>query len=127
MADIAHYQAQVYADPPCWLLVADFYAREMALPCAAYRTVTSSVRAIAAQFRLALHKRADGFQQIAEPVEGCVVLLGRSPRLGVHHCGVWTGGRVLHALPSGVVHEDIATIGDVYGLVEYWARPEMLP
>lgn len=125
--DVNAYLAKVYELPPCWLLVADFYASELALPCTEFRTVNTSVRSIASTFRLALHKGADGFQQIAEPVEGCVVLMGRTPQLGLHHAGVFTQGKVLHALASSPVHEGLATLGDKYQLIEYWARPEMLP
>jgi hypothetical protein len=124
--DVNAYLARTYESPPCWLLVADFYATELAQPCTEFRTINSSARSIARTFRLALHKGADGFEQIAEPVEGCVVLVGRTAKMGPHHCGVYVQGKVLHALPSGTVHESLTTLRDVYALVEFWARPELI-
>lgn len=122
--DPAAYLGRTYPSPPCWALVADVYASARGQDVLAYRTVTSSIRAIAAEFRLQLHKSAHGFAQIAEPQDLCIVLLGKSRAVGVHHCGIWWQGHVLHALDSGVLLQDVASLTDTYELIEYWARPD---
>lgn len=121
--DPAAYLGRAYPSPPCWALVADVYATARGQSVLAYRTVTSSIRAIAAEFRLQLHKSAHGFAQIAEPQDLCIVLLGKSRAVGVHHCGIWWQGHVLHALDSGVLLQDVASLTDTYELIEYWAQP----
>jgi len=120
--DINPYLAKQYSLPPCWNLVADFYNAELAQPVDAFRTVNSSIRSIASAFRIAVYKNPNGFKQILEPVENCVVLLGKSERLGLHHCGVFVGGRLLHALESGVQYQEMSVVGDEYVLIEYWAQ-----
>lgn len=119
--DISFYQQQQYPDPPCWALVALAYQRELGRGVDNYKTINTSIRAIAAAFRLALHKSPDGFEQIAEPQDLCIVLMGKTARLGMHHAGVYYQGRVLHALASGVYFQDMASMGDNYGLMEFWA------
>ena len=121
--DPSIYQARQYPTPPCWALVADVYARERAQAVDTYKTVNASIRAIATAFRLQLHKGAHGFAQVDEPQDLCVVLLGRTLRLGPHHAGVYWQGSVLHALDAGVMFQDLASVRDVYGLVEFWAQP----
>lgn len=123
--DIAAYQARSYPAPPCWALVADVYLRELQQPVDEFKTVNQSVRAIASAFRLALSKTPSGFVQVAGPQEFAVVLLGRFPKLGLHHCGVIINGSVLHATESGVggvKHQPLSSIQDTYRLIEYWAR-----
>lgn len=120
--DVATYLPKVYPDPPCWALVTDVYQAELGLPVHEYRTINNSVRAIADAFRFALHADKHGFAQIAEPQEMCVVLMGKSRRLGPHHAGVYTGGKVLHALPTGNVWQDMASLGDLYQFMEFWVR-----
>lgn len=120
--NVADYQVKVYPNPPCWALVADVYATELGQEVAAYKTVSSSVRQLASAFRLALHKNPDGFAQIAEPVDMAVVLMGTVPRLGVHHCGIYYQGKVLHATEIGVYYQDLASLRDLYQLMEFWAK-----
>jgi len=120
--DVNAYLARQYPAPPCWALVADVYASELGQSVNAFQTVNSSVRSIAAAFRLSIHKNPDGFRQLAGPQEHCVVLLGKSDRLGLHHCGVIVGGRLLHALQSGVYYEELGAVAGQYALVEYWGR-----
>ena len=118
------YLSRRYEDPPCWQLVADVYATERGQNVTEYRTVTSSIRSIASAFRVALHKGAHGFGQIAEPQDMCVVLLGERPSLGLHHCGIYWQGSVLHAVRGvGVLYQDMASLRDGYRLMEFWARP----
>ena len=120
--NIAAYQAKVYPSPPCWSLVADVYTTELGQEVAQYRTISSSVRSIASALRLVLHKGAHGFQQIEEPVDYAVVLLGKTRALGLHHCGIYYGGKVLHALDSGTLYQDMASLGDEYELMEFWSK-----
>lgn len=121
--DTNAYLAKQYDSPPCWGLVADVYANELASTVNDYKTVTSSVRAIASAFRIALHKSAHGFVQIAEPVDYCIVLMGRNDKLGMHHCGIYYGGKVLHALDSGNRLQEMSEITDEYKLIEFWSKP----
>lgn len=120
--NIATYLARVYPDPPCWALVADVYTAELGLRVDEYRTINNSARAAAKAFRFALHASQHGFAQIAEPQQWCVVLMGKSASLGLHHAGVYVDGKVLHALPEGNLHQDLASLRDGYQLMEFWAR-----
>lgn len=120
--DVNFYLSRQYGSPPCWELVTDVWTRELAEPVTAYRTINSSIRSIAAAFRLALHKSPEGLKQISDPEDLCIVLLGRTDKLGLHHCGIYWRGGVLHALESGHLYQDMATIRDSYALIEYWAR-----
>lgn len=121
--NINFYLGQQYPAPPCWSLVADVYTREFNRGVLDYQVINNSVRSIAAAFRLALHKSAHGFMQVAEPQDGAVVLLGRTLALGPHHCGVYHQGSVLHALPAGNLFQDMASLRSQYELVEFWAKP----
>lgn len=116
------YLAKQYDSPPCWQLVADVYTSELAQPVTEYKTVNASIRTIASAFRIALHKSPEGFARITEPAEYCVVLMGKSAAMGLHHCGVYYQGRVLHGLTEGNRYEDLSVIGDSYELIEFWAR-----
>lgn len=120
--DVNTYLARQYDTPPCWQLVADVYTSELAQPVTEYKTVNASIRAIASAFRIALHKSPEGFARIAEPVDYCIVLMGKSATMGLHHCGVYYQGRVLHGLTEGNQYEELSVIGDGYELVEFWAR-----
>lgn len=119
---INDYLSKQYPSPPCWALVAEVYATELGQGVEAFSTVNNSIRAIASAFRIALHKSPNGFKQIAEPVQFCIVLLGKSERLGLHHCGVYVDGKVLHAIESGNRYEEMSVIQDTYALVEWWAK-----
>lgn len=116
------YLGKQYPFPPCWSLVADVYANELDDTVTDYKTVNKSIRAIAGEFRLALHKSAHGFAQIAEPVDYCVVLLGKTPRTGLHHCGIFYQGRVLHMLEGGGQYQEMSVISDEYALIEFWSK-----
>ena len=117
------YLAAQYPSPPCWSLVADVYATELDKVVNDYKTINSSIRAIAGAFRIGLHKSAHGFAQIAEPVDYCVVLLGKSARLGLHHCGIYYQGRLLHAQDTGNRYDEMSVVRDEYALIEFWAKP----
>lgn len=128
--DLTRYMTATYPAPPCWALVADVYARELGQGVNDYRTINPSARAIAAAFRLALHKSAHGFEPVtapAAPADFDVVLLGRVPSLGLHHAGVYWQGGVLHALETGVVYQDMASLRDTYPLIEYWRKASVQP
>lgn len=120
--NINDYIGQDYGPQGCWAMVAHVYSQELDVPVTQFRTVNSSIRAIATAFRLALEKNPDGFVQIDAPAEMCVVLLARLKGMDVHHCGVYVDGGVLHALETGVVYEGMDTLGDAYQVVEFWAR-----
>ena len=120
--NVADYQAKVYPAPPCWNLVSDVLLTERAVVLDTCKTVTSTLRAAASAFRLELHKGAHGFQQVAEPEDFAVVLLGKTMKVGIHHCGVYYQGKVLHALEIGTLYQDMASLRDEYALVEFWSR-----
>lgn len=120
--NVNDYLGRQYEFPPCWQMVADVYATELGDTVTDCKTINPSIRSIASAFRLALHKDAHGFAQIAEPVDYCVVLLGRTPRMGLHHCGVYYQGRVLHMLESGGQYQEMSVISDEYAVIQYWAK-----
>lgn len=120
---VSDYLAKVYPSPPCWALVTDVYVTERAQTVNDYKTINGSVRAIAGAFRLALHKSAHGFAQVDEPVDYAVVLMGRLASLGLHHCGIYYQGKVLHALDSGTLYQDLPSLRGEYELMEFWAKP----
>lgn len=120
--NVNDYLARTYDAPPCWQLVADVYDRELQQTVTDYRTINSSIRAIASAFRIALHKSPAGFAQIDAPRDFCIVLMGRSQSMGLHHCGVFYEGRVLHALADGNRYEELSVVGDAYAVMEFWAK-----
>lgn len=121
--NVNDYLPKQYPDPPCWALVADVYATELGLGVQEYRTVNNSVRSIAAAFRLHLYKGGHGFEQVEVASDYTVVMLSRYPKLGMHHCGIYFEGKVLHALPDGNLYQDVASLRDVYSVMEFWSRP----
>ena len=121
--NVSAYQSKVYGAQPCWELVADIYATELNSVAVDYKTVNRSIREMSSAFRLAIYKSAHGFVQIATPVDYAIVLLGKTERIGVHHCGIYYGGKVLHALSSGTVYEDMSSIHDAFEICEFWAKP----
>jgi hypothetical protein len=120
--DTNRYLAKQYPSPPCWSLVADVYYSELSMGVSDYKTITPSIRDIASAFRLAIHKDPHGFTRLAAPEDYCIVLMGKTQRTGIHHCGVYYQGSVLHALEGGVFNQDCASLGDEYELMEYWAK-----
>lgn len=120
--DIGAYLSKSYPTPPCWALVADVYTHELGQGVNDYKTINTSIRAIASAFRLALHKSPTGFSKVSEPVDYAIVLLGKTPSLGLHHCGIYWQGKVLHAIDSGPVYQDLTTLRDAYPLMEFWSK-----
>jgi hypothetical protein len=120
--DVNTYLARQYPNPPCWSLVSDVLFNECGVEATEYQTINSSIRAIASTFRLALHKSPNGFTPIPEPEDFCIVLLGKTERLGLHHCGVYFQGSVLHALGGITLYQDMASLQDDYKLMEFWGR-----
>lgn len=120
--DTNAYLAKVYPSPPCWALISDVYATELADTVTDYKTINPSIRAIAAAFRLALHKAPNGFVQIIDPVDFCIVLMGKTVRTGLHHCGIYYQGKVLHGLDAGNQYQEMSVIADEYRIIEYWSK-----
>lgn len=120
--NVADYQSKSYPKPPCWALVCDVLATERGEVPYGVKTVSGTIRTIASAFRLELHKSAHGFEQIQEPEDFAVVLMGRTPRTGIHHCGIYYDGKVLHAMPDGVLYQDLASLRDEYPLMEFWTK-----
>lgn len=115
--NIAEFLSRQYPNPPCWHLVADMLGQ---VP--SFVPVDATIASVAATFRLALHEGRHGFKRSEDPQEGCVVLMGRRAAHVPHHCGVYIEGRVLHALPSGNMYQDLASLGDIYERIEFWVR-----
>lgn len=122
MIDINAYLAKTYGPQPCWELVADVYATELQAVPVDYKTVNRSVREMASAFRLAIHKSAHGFVQVAEPVDLCIVLLAKRADIGIHHCGVYFDGAVLHAMPGITLYEPLSVMRDAFEVVQFWAK-----
>lgn len=120
--DINAYLAKQYSAQPCWELVADVYATELNAIAVDYKMATRSLRDMAGAFRLALHKSTHGFTQINSPVDYAVVLLGKSDKIGIHHCGIYFAGKVLHAMTNMTLYEDLSAVQDRFAVVEYWAK-----
>lgn len=120
--NVAAFQAKVYPSPPCWSLVADVYTSVLQEPLDGFRTIGESVRSAARAFRLQLHKDRHGFQQVDDPSDYAVVLMGRTPQIGVHHCGIFYGGSILHAMDTGTLYQDVGTLRATYQLMEFWSR-----
>lgn len=122
--DASKYLDRVYGQPPCWELVADVYATEYGSDVGRYAVITGTIREAAQKFALHIATDPHGFLRMERPNEGCVVLLG-SPRAGLHHAGVYTGGKLLHALRRGQPPflEPLESVTDRYKLVEFWGRP----
>jgi hypothetical protein len=121
--NVNDYLAKQYPFPPCWSLVADVLMTERAQSVLDYKTINSSIRSIASLFTLSLHKSAHGFTRLPSPIDYCVVLMGKSEKLGLTHAGVYYEGGVLHALESGAQYQPMSVIGDTYALVEFWGKP----
>ena len=122
MIDINTYLPKAYGPLPCWPLVADVYATELQAVPVDYKTVNRSVREMASAFRLAIHKSPHGFVQVDEPVELCIVLLAKTEHIGIHHCGIYHDGGVLHAMHSGNFYEPLSVIRDSFSVVQFWAK-----
>ena len=122
MIDTNAYLAKQYGPQPCWELVADVYNTELQAVPVDYKTVNRSVREMASAFRLAIHKSAHGFVQVTEPVELCIVLLAKHSHIGIHHCGIYHDGSVLHAMPGITLFEPLSTIKDAFEVVQFWAK-----
>lgn len=117
---IDKYRNKVYSNPPCWELVSDIYVNELCFKVKPYKSDSSSLRDVASAFRLALHNQEHGFIKTNIPEDFCVVLMGSKRNLGLHHCGIYYQGKVLHALPSGNVYQDLYSLMDTYKLMEFW-------
>lgn len=121
---VSIYQAKRYGPQPCWELVSDVYANERTPLPIAYSREQRSVRQMANAFRLALHQSAHGFTRTETPRDYDVVLMGRNSHVGIHHCGIWYGGRVLHAEPGATLYEEIGSLRCRYPIMEFWTHAD---
>lgn len=120
--DVNFYLAQQFGAQPCWELVALVMDAECGGLDVGYKTINRSIREMSAAFRLAIYKSPHGFAQVDAPVDLCIVLLGRTEALGVHHCGIYYQGRVLHAMPSTTLYEELSVIRDAFEVVQFWNK-----
>lgn len=120
--DVIAYLAKQYGPQPCWELVADVLSTERGEIAVDYKAANRSMREMASAFRLAIHNAAHGFARIDAPIDMCIVLLGKTARVGIHHCGVYYDGKVLHAMPGMTMYEDLSVIRDTFSVIEFWAK-----
>ncbi len=120
--DINAYLAKRYGPQPCFELVADVYHNELDDIPVDYKTVNRSVRQMADAFRIAIHKDPHGFVQVDTPDDFAIVLMGKTAKVGIHHCGIWYAGRILHALSGVTRYEDLPTLSAQYQVIEFWAK-----
>ncbi len=116
--DINTYLARQYDLPPCWSLVSDVYTSELGCSISKY-TSSTSFKDIANAFRLALHNRDHGFIEVGTPSDYCIVLLGKKLNSPPHHVGVFYKNKILHALATGNLYQDISSISDQFKLIRY--------
>lgn len=122
--NIGHYQAKIYGPQPCWELVADVYASERQSISVDYLPSHRSIREMANAFRVALHASPHGFRRTENPEDFTVVLMGRNSHIGIHHCGVYYDGRVLHAEPGATLYEELTALRCRYPVMEFWSHAD---
>lgn len=122
--NIDAYQVKRYGLQPCWELVADIYANERQAIAVDYLPVHRSVRQMADAFRVALHGSAHGFSRTDIPGDFSIVLMGRNAHLGIHHCGIYYAGRVLHAEPGATLYEELTALRCRYPIMEFWSHAD---
>ena len=120
--NINDYLAKDYGPQGCWSLVADVVATETGDTPLTFRTINRSVREMASEFRIALSKGQHGYVEIDTPVDLCIVLLGKTERMGVHHCGIYFDGKILHAMTGITRYEELSVIHDAFEVVQFWAK-----
>jgi hypothetical protein len=120
LLDVAAYQARTYPEPRCWSLVAAVYTEVVDREPSEVQTVSESMRQAARTFRVQLHKRALGLQQLDAAQDLAIVLMWPSERRSRPHCGIYYAGSVLHATPDGNLYQDLASLGDAYAVMEFW-------
>lgn len=120
--DVEAYLARVYPAPPCWHLVTDVYHEALGEEPNEIQTISEAMRRAARQFRLELFKARDGMQQIDEPQDFAIVLMWATAGKRQLHCGIYYAGKVLHALESGTLYQDMQTLRDAYPLMEFWVK-----
>lgn len=118
------YLAKRYGPQPCWELVADVLAAEGRALEVCYVPAQRTIREMADAFRLALHAGGHGFARTERPADFSVVLMGRNDHIGIHHCGIWYAGKILHAEPNVTFYEEPAALRARYALMEYWTHAD---
>ena len=121
--DINKYLANTYEAPRCWGLLSEVMHGAHGPAVTGYKPTDSfSVRDLASAFRLTLHRSPGTFIRLSEPADLCMVLLGNGTKLGLHHCGVYWQGSVLHAHEGGNSFDDLSAVRDRFTSIEYWGR-----
>jgi hypothetical protein len=121
--DVAAYQARQYEAPRCWSLVSAVYAEVVGRNPNEVQTVSESMRNASRAFRLALYKTSEGLQRLAEPQNLAIVLMWPTSQRKRPHCGIYYAGKVLHATESTNLYQDLASLGDSFPIIEFWAVP----
>jgi len=120
--DVESYLARVYPIPPCWHLVTDVYMNVLGQEPNEVQTVSEAMRRAARSYRLELFKSRDGMEQLEEPRDLAIVLMWRTSLKLQLHCGIFYQGSVLHALETGVLYQDLATLREAFPLMEFWGK-----
>lgn len=119
--DVLAIQHKRYPEPRCWSLVADVYLNVRGIDPLQVSTVTETIREASRTFHLKLHKDAQGLHRVEQPVELCIVLMWPTDRRSHAHCGIFYGGKVLHATETATLWQDLASLKDSYRAMEFWA------
>lgn len=118
--DALYYMGQAYPNPPCWHLVSHVLAREAGYMPDDFTPTSADVTKISRAFRAALHNATAWATKIDAPEDYCMVLMGRTQKLGLHHAGIYYNGSVLHALPGSTLNQSLLSVKDEYKVIEYW-------
>lgn len=86
----------------CWTLLAKIYSDELNLPLQIYQSKTNSKSDIATEFKAQISANKHGFASVSKPKDLDVLIFTYTHNKQVcYHCGLWFGGKVLHAKGTG--------------------------
>ena len=119
--NIGAYQVKRYGPQPCWELVSDVLASERSGIAVAYIPAQRSIRQMAEAFR---HASPHGWTRTERARDFDIVLMGRNAHIGIHHCGILYGGRILHAEPGATLYEEITALAARFPIMEFWTHAD---
>lgn len=106
----------------CWGLYKLVKKQEQDIDVLLFKADDSSVSAISRAFEFGLSGRHEHVRTSAPSDFDLVLLRKRRGSRCIYHCGVWFGGKILHAKGSGqtgqVWYEPLTAFNDWH--IEYW-------
>jgi len=105
----------------CWSLVALVYSQEISKDIPMFKS--GSIAGIASAFTAAFATGDHGFYKVELPQDyDVIVFINKSEFRSEYHCGVYYGGKVLHAVRilGGVVFQDLDIASETFDKVEFW-------